>query len=67
MITLQVTYQIPEDQDAFQRAHFAAEAWAAIDDALYIIRLSTKHDARTAEDTVEALRVRLLEAKGRME
>jgi len=30
MITLTVTYQMPADQHAFEQAHFAGDAWAAL-------------------------------------
>jgi hypothetical protein len=67
MITLQVTYQMPEDQDAFQQAHFAPDAWLAIDQALNDIRMFIKHGAGDPAKVLVSVRQTLLEAKGKME
>ncbi len=63
MITLTVTYQMPEDQDSFQRAHFSNEAWFALDAALNTIRNHQKHGALTADQTIETVRELLVEAR----
>lgn len=68
MITLTVTYQMPEDQEAFQRAHFNQDAWWAIDAAIAMIRNHFKHDAGgTPEVVLTTVQSLLSEARSKVE
>ena len=52
-MTLQVTYQMPRDQDAFQRAHFAGDAWYGIIEAMNTIRNHRNHGKLTADQVID--------------
>ena len=68
MITLTVTYQMPEDQDLFQQAHFNLDAWVAIDASMALIRNHFKHDAGgTAEAVLTTVQSILSEARSKIE
>lgn len=64
MTTLTITFHLPDDMDAFEKAHHAIYAWNAISESLTLIRNHLKHDQLTPVEVVAQVREILTEAQG---
>ncbi len=60
-------FSVPEEQEQAAQAHLAPHAWAAIYDALEVIRSHNKHGAFTPQVAIERVRQVLADAQGRLE
>ena len=61
------TYNLPDEDYLYKQAFNAEYAWEAIHDSLLLIRNQQKHDAGTAEEILETVRIVLSEARARID
>lgn len=52
ILKINVTYDLPEDRDAFDASHHAGAAWSAIAEAYNVIRNHIKHGDHAADSVV---------------